>query len=413
MFLTILSKVISAIAQIGVHPNDSTEVRLQKAIQNNVLVLGAIPTELLMFGFMLAYQEYAAATVTLFFSLCSIAGLIALGLLRRYYEFFKFVQLASAILLPLVVTLMMGGIVNLGFAIAWGMVAPMLAFILYQPRQALYWLGAFLLAVLISAVAQPALRATNHLPLAAVTWISVNTLVGIASMMCAAFYFFVLQREAAYDLLRHEQEKAENLLLNILPKDIAAILKNESRTIADYFEDASVLFADVVNFTPLSAMMSPVELVAMLNEVFSRFDALVEKYELEKIKTIGDCYMVASGVPRARPDHAQVLIRLALEMQNYVRHQTFNGHQLSFRIGVNSGPVVAGVIGRKKFIYDLWGDAVNTASRMESHGTGGSIQITTATYELIRDDFICEAQGTIKVKGKGEMQVWHVLGQKT
>lgn len=412
MLLTVLFKVISLIARIGVHPNDGDEVRLQKAIQNNTLVLGAIPTELLMFAFMMVYHEYAAATITLVVMLLSVTGLIALGVLRRYYEFFKFAQLATAILLPFVVTLMMGGIVNLGFSIAWGMVTPALAFILYQPRQALYWLGAFLLSVFICALVQPALRPTNNLPAIAVTWIAVTTLVGLASMMSTAFYFFVLQREAAYRLLHQEQEKSENLLLNILPKDIAAILKNEPRIIADYFEGASILFADVVNFTPLSATMSPVELVEMLNEVFSRFDALVEKYELEKIKTIGDCYMVASGVPRVRHDHAQVLVQLALEMQGYIQNQTFHGQQLTFRIGINSGSVVAGVIGRKKFIYDLWGDTVNTASRMESHGVGGSIQITTATYELIKDDFICESQGTINVKGKGEMQVWHVVNKK-
>jgi guanylate cyclase len=159
----------------------------------------------------------------------------------------------------------------------------------------------------------------------------------------------------------------------------------------------------------MSAQMTAVELVELLNEVFTHFDELVEKYDLEKIKTIGDCYMVAAGVPRPRPDHAQVLTHLALEMQTYVAQRQFRGRQLAFRIGINSGPVVAGVIGRKKFIYDLWGDAVNTASRMESHGSGGLTQITQATYELIKDDFTCEPRGTVNVKGKGEMEVWHVV----
>jgi adenylate cyclase len=156
--------------------------------------------------------------------------------------------------------------------------------------------------------------------------------------------------------------------------------------------------------------MTPIELVELLNEVFSQFDRLVEKYGLEKIKTIGDCYMVASGVPRARHDHAQALLGMALEMQAFVSANQFLGRQLEFRIGLNSGPVVAGVIGRKKFIYDLWGDAVNTASRMESHGVGGTIQITRATYELVKDAFVCEPQGTLNVKGKGEMEVWFVTG---
>ena len=149
----------------------------------------------------------------------------------------------------------------------------------------------------------------------------------------------------------------------------------------------------------------------MLNEVFSQFDLLVEKYGLEKIKTICDCYMVASAVPRPRHDHAQALVSLALEMRDYLERSEYGGRKLAFRIGINSGPVVAGVIERKKFIYDLWGDAVNTATRMESHGHGGIIQITRATYELIQDVFTCEPQGTVNVKGKGEMEVWYVTGK--
>jgi len=211
-------------------------------------------------------------------------------------------------------------------------------------------------------------------------------------------------------LLRGERERSEELLLNILPKEVVAVLKNQPRIIADHFTGATILFADVVNFTPISARLSPTELVDLLNEVFSHFDALVEKYGVEKIKTIGDCYMVASGVPRPRSDHAHVLTRLALEMRDFVNQREFYGDKLSLRIGLNSGPVVAGVIGRKKFIYDLWGDAVNTASRMESHGSSGVIQITRATYDLIKDRFRCEYLGALEIKGKGAMDVWQVCG---
>ena len=218
--------------------------------------------------------------------------------------------------------------------------------------------------------------------------------------------------QVTLDSLRIEQEKAENLLLNILPKDIAELLKNKPDSIAQQYSEASILFADVVNFTPMSSQMTPIELVELLNQVFSQFDGLVEKYDLEKIKTIGDCYMVASGVPRPRQDHAQVITCLALDMQEIVRQSDYFGRKLTFRIGINSGPVVAGVIGRKKFIYDLWGDAVNTASRMESNGTGGLVQITQETYNLINDDFVCEPRGVINVKGKGELPVWFVRGRK-
>jgi adenylate cyclase len=226
----------------------------------------------------------------------------------------------------------------------------------------------------------------------------------------AAYYMRSLER--AETALEVEHAKSESLLRNILPEEVAASLKDHRQVIADLFEGASVLFADVVNFTPLSAGMKPTQVVALLNEVFSGFDTLVEKYQLEKIKTIGDCYMVAAGVPRPRRDHACVLTQLALDMQDYVAQHQFQGKALNFRIGLNSGPLVAGVIGRKKFIYDLWGDTVNTASRMESHGKANCIQISCATYELVRDRFVCEPRGTIDVKGKGQMEIWHVLDIK-
>jgi guanylate cyclase len=206
------------------------------------------------------------------------------------------------------------------------------------------------------------------------------------------------------------QQKSETLLLNILPKEIAAILKNESRTIADHYDEASVLFADMVGFTPLSAQLPPVEMVELLNEVFSFFDSLLDKYGVEKIRTIGDSYMVASGVPRGRSDHAQALAYMALEMRDYIASHTFrNNQRVNFRIGINSGSMIAGVIGRRKFVYDVWGDAVNIASRMESHGLGGAVQITQSTYQLIKDEFTCEPRGTVNVKGKGEMEVWLVV----
>jgi adenylate cyclase len=159
--------------------------------------------------------------------------------------------------------------------------------------------------------------------------------------------------------------------------------------------------------------MKPEELVGLLNEVFCYFDTLTEKYNLEKINTVGDCYMVAAGVPRPRSDHAHALAYMALEMRDYMRYTKFGGKQLIFRTGINSGPVVAGVIGRMKFAYDLWGDTVNTASRMESHSAPGVIQISEATYELIKNDFICEPHGLLNVKGKGDMNVWYVLEKKT
>jgi guanylate cyclase len=287
------------------------------------------------------------------------------------------------------------------------------ALIFDEPGRAPAWFLGYLGLVILSGFLQPYIRQANTLTAQQVLLFFVLNVGVVSSFVFILLYTFVRQRNALLALVRMEQAKSENLLLNILPKEIAAILKNEERTIADHFPGASILFADMVGFTPMTASMTPTAMLDLLNEVFTFFDSLVDKYGVEKIRTIGDSYMVASGVPRARPDHAQALAHMALEMRTFIQsNPTCVERQLNFRIGINSGPVVAGVIGRKKFIYDLWGDAVNTASRMESHGTPGCIQITRETYELIKDEFICEPRGIIPVKGKGEMETWYLLAAR-
>ena len=210
-----------------------------------------------------------------------------------------------------------------------------------------------------------------------------------------------------------ERAESERLLLNILPEPVAQRLKTEPGVIADRYESASVLFADIVGFTPLSETLTAEEMVEWLNEVYSAFDALVEQHGVEKIRTIGDGYMVAAGVPFERADHASAITRLALDIKAYFEALApVHGHEANFRIGINSGSVVGGVIGTHKFQYDLWGDAVNTAARMESHGVPGRIQISEATYQVVKDDFVLEARGPIEVKGKGRMETWFVVGER-
>ncbi len=224
-------------------------------------------------------------------------------------------------------------------------------------------------------------------------------------------------RDQEQDYLRRleiEQGKSERLLLNILPKPIALRLKQQERIIADSFKEVSVLFADIVGFTSLSTRLSPHELVEMLNEIFTVFDGLTARHGLEKIKTIGDNYMAVGGLPVPRPDHAEAAAQLALDMQREIPRFTLkNGDPFNMRIGINSGPVVAGVIGTSKFIYDLWGDTVNIASRMESHAPLGGIQVSAATRELLRDKFIFEERGMIPVKGRGPMPLYLLKGRKT
>ena len=233
--------------------------------------------------------------------------------------------------------------------------------------------------------------------------------------MAASYFLEVYIRRVFAQRIKlgQEEEKSNRLLLNILPREIAATLKEREGIIAEHYDHASILFADVADFASISARMTPHEVVGLLNEVFSHFDDLAERHDLEKIKTIGDCYMMAAGVPRKCDNHAQVLTHVGLAMLRYVEGRSFGDvGRISLRIGINSGPVVAGVIGRTKFIYDLWGDTVNVASRMECHGTNCKLQITANTYELIKNDFICEPKGSVAVKGKGVMPIWHVLAEK-
>ncbi len=218
------------------------------------------------------------------------------------------------------------------------------------------------------------------------------------------------QRKQAERFLSAEQEKSEALLLSILPEPIAEKLKEGKKNIADVFAEVTILFADLVGFTHLSEKINPIQLVNLLNEIFSGFDELTDRYGLEKIKTIGDAYMVVGGLPEPRPDHAEATAEMALDMQQgIVKFNAQNNMQLSIRIGINTGPVIAGVIGRKKFIYDLWGDAVNTASRMESHGILNTIQITEATYSYLRGKYILEPRGSIMIKGKGWMNTYFLI----
>jgi class 3 adenylate cyclase len=223
----------------------------------------------------------------------------------------------------------------------------------------------------------------------------------------------VTERIRTQQELQAEKERSESLLLNMLPATIAKKLKHSRASMADGFEEVSVLFADIVGFTELSSRMSPTQVVGLLNRIFSIFDNLCDRHKLEKIKTIGDAYMVVSGLPHPRADHADAIANMALDMQEAVsKIKAIEGTQISMRIGINSGPVVAGVIGTKKFIYDLWGDTVNVASRMESLGIAEAIQVTEATYMRICDKFNLEQRGMISVKGKGEMMTYWLSGKK-
>jgi class 3 adenylate cyclase len=239
-------------------------------------------------------------------------------------------------------------------------------------------------------------------------------LIGVLYALLVVSSHAAAVRDHARAEVARQRDRADALLGNILPAPIVRRLQSRPGIIADAFEQVTVVFADIVGFTPLSAQLSSEALVLLLNELFSAFDALAARHGLEKIKTIGDAYMVVGGLPEPRPDHAEAAVRMALDMRAAVAAIALErGLSLDLRIGIHSGSVVAGVIGVHKFAYDLWGDTVNTASRMESHGAPGLIQISEATHALLPPGFDLEARGEIAIKGKGEMRTWFVRGTAT
>jgi class 3 adenylate cyclase len=346
-----------------------------------------------------------------------VLGLCALLMLLTRFRMFSRAHQAILLSLPvlgglgILVMIALAGetgrllyYVGLILAIIWAMLFADLNFLLAAAACVYLIAGYEVIAVFISPLPLPVV--VN------------NTFFLVGAFVMSASAGYTIKRAARVNfhqslIIERERQKSDALLLNILPKEITEILKRGSGTIAERYEQASILFADIVGFTSLSALMGAEETVDFLNRAFSHFDSLVEKYDLEKIRTIGDNYMVAAGVPRPCPEHARSLAHLALDMLEYANSLTDPAPgKLRLRIGINTGPVVAGVIGRKKFQYDVWGDAVNIASRMESQGLPGRIQITEATYELLKDDFRCEHRGRLSVKGVGAMDTYLLIGRR-
>jgi guanylate cyclase len=291
--------------------------------------------------------------------------------------------------------------------------SPLGTLLYYPESRSDRWFAAYLGLLILAALLDGVVRRENALP----TWLIVTffmmNVAALSSIVYLMIRAYIQQRNIATDMLRIEQEKSERLLLNVLPASIAEILKEEDRTIADRYDAVSILFADVVDSTPLSEALDPAEVVELLNEAFTYFDNVVKKYDLEKIRTMGDSYMVASGVPSPRRDHAQALATAALEMRHYQQHlHSPHAEHLRFRFGMNCGPVVAGVIGDTKFHYDVWGDPVNVASRMESQGQVDKIHISQRMYDLLKDDFLCEPRGVIEIRGKGPMKTWFLVDRR-
>ena len=402
--------LLARIAAIGAEPADGEELRLRKAL---------LVTSALMMASMgipwgaiyLYFDEPVAAAIPTGYAALSFASLAVFSRFHTF-ETFRTSQLLMSMLLPLLLMLALGGFINSSAVALWSLTSPLGALMFAERRQANGWFVGYAALLAIGIVFEPFARAANNLPPYVITTFFVMNFLGVSIFAFVLTGYFVGRKNLAMQLLGVEQQKSESLLLNVLPREIAAILRNETRTIADYHDKVSVMFADLTGFTKMSAKMQPDQVVDFLNDVFSHFDQLVDRYAIEKIRTIGDAYMVAAGVPAPRPDHAQVLARFALDILAYTDTLAAQGKAAKFRVGIGTGPVVAGVIGYKKFCYDVWGDTVNTASRMESLSEPGRIQLDEATYQLIEKDFECTSRGPIDVPGKGPMNTWFLVGER-
>ena len=397
------------LARLGADPADDEDLRHRKSLLVLLAVL-ILPVSLVWGSVYLALGSRVGFLPFLYFAI-SIGSLVLFARTGNF-PLLLTIQLLNIMLMTSLGQMFVGGFIPSGGVAMWGMLAPLGALLFLPVVRAIRWFVAFVLVFLLTGiVGELFFRDANFPAWFNSTMLALN-IVGVGAIAFTVLASFAGQRNRALAALRVEQEKSEGLLTNILPRSIAERLKTDHQMIADHFDAASVVFADVVNFTPFAQEHPPAEVVGVLDRLFSGFDALVERHGLEKIKTIGDCYMAAAGVPDPRADHARRAARLALDMREAVVAAP-DGLSLELRIGINSGPLTAGVIGSKRFLYDLWGDAVNTASRMESQGTPGEIQITRATYDLLKDDFLCTPRGTIEVKGKGEMETWYLIGPRS
>jgi class 3 adenylate cyclase len=399
------------LVRIGADPHDDDDLRERKALLVLLAVL-ILPVSA-VWGIVYLLFGTLAGLIAFVYLGVSVTSL-ALFARTRSFRLLLTIQLLDILLTTTAGQMVTGGFLPSGGVGLWGVLAPLGALTFLDARRAIHWFGAFLAVFLGTGVAGEALFTDADFPVGFSSTMLALNVIGTGAVAFTLLATFAHQRDVAMTALREEQARSESLLRNILPGPIADRLKAASRTIADHVDAASILFADVVDFTPLSHRLPPAEVVGILDRLFSRFDELVERHGLEKIKTIGDCYMAAAGVPEPLPDHARRTALLALDMREVVATSADDGDpRLELRIGINSGPVVAGVIGTKRFLYDLWGDAVNTASRMEEHGTAGEIQITDATHALLKDEFDCRPRGTIQVKGRGEMTTWYLVGVRS
>ena len=397
------------VAALAAGAEEEDERRLRGALLFMLAAFSSI-AGLVWGSIYLVFGEWQAALLPFAYSILSLPSLSLRRHVRRLDVLIRF-QLVLIMAIPFLLAVVLGGYVGSGGVVLWSLLGPIGAFLIGGQRGAVRWLVVYLALVVLVAVLAPYVTVENELPSAVILAFFVLNVGSVSAIAFGLLYYFTGENRRVLELLRLEKDKSERLLLNVLPRQIADTLRDHDQTIAERYDDVSILFADAVGFTPLSEELEPEAIVGLLNEIYTHFDELVHRYQVEKIRTIGDNYMVVAGAPSRRPDHATVLATMALDMVSYTEDLAASTEpHLRFRIGISSGPVVAGVIGTTKFQYDVWGDAVNTASRMESHGVPGRVQIGPATHALVKDHFRVEPRGSIEIKGKGTIETWLLDG---
>jgi adenylate cyclase len=415
---------VARLRSAGVDPGDSDDLRIRKSTM--VFAMGlmtAAPMFWLALYWLLGLQ--LSATLPFGYQMVSVATLL-IFIATGAFRFFQYAQLSLFLFFPFVVQLSIGNFISASGAVLWGIMAPIVAVPVLGPRESIPWLAARLTLLAVSGFIDfqlaGAISSMPKVPLGITVIFFTLNFIAISAISYFLLRYAAQQKEAyqtelesAHHLLKIEQDKSERLLLNILPAPIAARLKMDEEAVADGFADVTVMFADIVNFTHLAEGMAPVHIFSMLNKIFSGFDALADKHGLEKIKTIGDAYMVAGGLNSSEgPDYTAKIADMALDMRDMLASdRTINDLGLEVRMGIGTGPVVAGVVGKKKFIYDLWGDTVNMASRITSEGVPGMIQVDATTYRRLQGKFDFHSPQTIYLKSKGETVVYRLVGRST
>ncbi|MDO6388291.1 MULTISPECIES: adenylate/guanylate cyclase domain-containing protein [unclassified Uliginosibacterium] len=405
----------------GIDPGDSDELRLQKGLLALVSGLVSLASGLWLLIYWLLGPQLPSS---LPFGLQLVIAANMLIYARwSNFEVFRTVLLSVLLFFPFMAQWALGDSVAASGLILWGVLAPVCALLCVGARESLPWFAAYVIFTLLTGAADYVLAdlggpASGVPRKVSVLFFALN-FATLSSMVYLCLRFAITERrktqgqlEEAHARLAVEQARSERLLLNILPAPIALRLKNSEETIADGCAEVSVMFADIVNFTELAAGLPPDEVFKVLNHVFSKFDELAEARGLEKIKTIGDAYMVAGGLNASLADPCGAIADMALDMRDWLAEDSaVQGRNLQIRVGIGTGPVVAGVVGRKKFIYDLWGDTVNLASRITGESHPSMIQCDSTTFARLKYRFIFEDPVTLRLKGKGMVSVWRLLGR--